>query len=55
MASSFNLDRAPAAVAPARTADDKAMLRAAADLTRQLSTPRPAIYWADLVASAVVG
>ena len=38
-----------------RVADDKAMLRAAADLTRDLVKPRPAIYWADLVASMVVG
>ncbi|SFP34805.1 fatty acid desaturase family protein [Sphingomonas rubra] len=59
MASSFTLDRAPAPVsagaAPVRTADDKAMLRAAADLTRQLSTPRPTIYWADLLGSALIG
>ena len=40
---------------PERVADDKAMLRAAADLTRDLVKPRPAIYWADLVASMVVG
>jgi fatty acid desaturase len=38
-----------------RVADDKAMLRAAADLTRDLVKPRPAIYWADLIASMVVG
>ena len=38
-----------------RIADDKAMLRAAVDLTRELSQPKPAIYWADLIASAVVG
>ncbi len=31
------------------------MLRAAADLTRDLVKPRPAIYWGDLIASAVVG
>lgn len=35
--------------------DDKAMLRAAADLTRALNQPKPAIYWADLIASAAVG
>ena len=55
MATSFTLDRASAPPPRVRIADDKAMLRAAADLTRQLSTPRPAIYWADLVGSAVVG
>jgi len=38
-----------------RVADDKAMLRAAADLTRDLVKPRPGIYWADLIASMVVG
>ena len=55
MASSFTLDRASTPAPRIRIADDKAMLRAAADLTRQLSTPRPAIYWADLVGSAAVG
>ncbi len=48
---------APSAVAPARApaADDKAMLKAAADLTRDLNVARPALYWADLVGSAAVG
>ena len=52
------LDRAGAAVArPVRAviADDKAMLKAAADLTRDLVKPRPGIYWADLIASSLVG
>ena len=35
--------------------DDKAMLRAAATITRELNTPSAAFYWADLIASAVVG
>ncbi|MFC7535767.1 fatty acid desaturase family protein [Sphingomonas sp. GCM10030256] len=35
--------------------DDKAMLRAAADLTRDLNTPKPPVYWADLLGSALVG
>ena len=35
--------------------DDKAMLRAAADLTRDLNAPRVAIYWSDLIVSAFVG
>ncbi len=56
----LSLARGTAAPVPppagvARVADDKAMLRAAADLTRDLVKPRPAIYWADLVASMVVG
>ena len=48
-----------AAAAPAarreRIADDKAMLRTAAELTRDLHAPRPAIYWADMLASAALG
>lgn len=44
-----------AAPAKARIADDKAMLKAAADLTRDLNAPRPAIYWGDMMASALVG
>lgn len=36
-------------------ADDRAMLKAAADLTRDLNAPRPAIYWADFLASAALG
>ena len=35
--------------------DDKAMLRAAADLTRQLNTPNAPIYWVDMIGSAIVG
>ncbi|WP_119035435.1 fatty acid desaturase family protein [Hephaestia caeni] len=53
-----NARRAAAGAAPAprlRIADDKAMLRAAAELTRDLNTPRPAIYWADLLASVAIG
>jgi fatty acid desaturase len=38
-----------------RAADDKTMLRTAAELTRDLIAPRPRIYWADLIASAAVG
>lgn len=35
--------------------DDAAMLRAAADLTRELSTANPRIYWPDLLASTFIG
>ena len=35
--------------------DDKAMLRTAAELSRDVVAPRPAIYWGDLTASALVG
>jgi fatty acid desaturase len=45
-----------AASAPrAPIADDRAMLRTAAELTRDLNAPRPSIYWADAIASAVIG
>ena len=40
---------------PGVRSDDKAMLKAAADLTRDLNRARPAIYWADLIASAAIG
>ena len=60
MDSSISLSRgtAPTAAARATTiriADDKTMLRTAAELTRDLIAPRPAIYWADMVASAAIG
>ena len=35
--------------------DDAAMIRAAAELTRDLSTARPEYYWPDFLACAVVG
>ncbi len=35
--------------------DDKAMLRAARDLTKDIADARPAIYWADMLGSALVG
>lgn len=35
--------------------DDKAMLRAAADLTRELNSPSASIYWADMIGSAAIG
>ena len=38
-----------------RIADDKAMLRAAAEMARDLAAHRPAIYWADLLASVILG
>ena len=53
----MTLDRssAPPVTARTPTADDKAMLKAAAELTRDLVQPRPAIYWADLIGSATIG
>jgi fatty acid desaturase len=53
----ITLDRAGATPRSPRAviADDKAMLKAAAELTRDLVKPRPGIYWADLIGSALVG
>jgi fatty acid desaturase len=38
-----------------RAVDDKALLRAAADAARDLAKANPRIYWADMLASALVG
>ncbi|MFC4254436.1 fatty acid desaturase [Altererythrobacter xixiisoli] len=35
--------------------DDKPMLRAAAELTRDIARARPEIYWPDMIGSALVG
>ncbi|MDF7775736.1 fatty acid desaturase [Sphingomonas sp. AOB5] len=60
MNSSIALDRREAEAVPAkavapRIADDKAMLRAAAEMARDLAAYRPAVYWGDLIASVVIG
>lgn len=63
MNSSTTLDRAPTgAWAGAqrrgpreRIADDKALLRTAAELSRDLNIANPLIYWGDTIASAVLG
>lgn len=39
---------------PAR-ADDATMLKAAASLTRDLNAPKSAVYWADMLGSALLG
>jgi len=41
--------------ATARAKDDAAMLKAAASLTRDLNAPNDAIYWADMLGSAMLG
>src|SRR4030095_5889182 len=41
--------------APVRPKDDTAMLKAAADLTRDLTLPDERTYWADMLASALLG
>src|SRR5690606_18565065 len=38
-----------------RIADDMALLRAAVNLTRDIADARPAIFWTDMLVSAVVG
>jgi fatty acid desaturase len=48
-------DVAPAQRVPARVEDDAAMLKAAANLTRELNVPKSAIYWADMLGSALLG
>jgi len=39
----------------ARTPDDKAMLRAAVELTRDLGEAKPSVFWPDMLASAGIG
>lgn len=48
-------DVAGRAAALKRVPDDKAMLRAVAELTRDLGTPNPRIFWSDFLASAFLG
>ena len=63
MDSAFTFDRSDAGssahdVAPpirVRVADDVAMLRTAAELTRDINVARPLIYWGDFLGSAVLG
>ncbi len=47
--------QAPRPAARAAIADDRAMIRAAAELTRDLNAPSPAIYWADFLGSTALG
>src|SRR5687767_4314997 len=60
MSKTMTLERVSDAVSAndvgrAQRVDDKAMLKAAAGLTRDLNIARPAIYWADMVGSALLG
>lgn len=60
MSKSVALDRSTAnasagTTVPAPGGDDNAMLKAAANLTRDLNVARPAIYWADMLGSALLG
>jgi fatty acid desaturase len=57
------LDPAPPKVADApraraanpRMVDDKAMLKAAAEIARDLNVARPGVYWTDLLLSVAIG
>lgn len=59
MSKTATLDRATDAAAPQRASlrarDDATMLKAAANLTRDLNAPCDAIYWADMLGSALLG
>src|SRR3954454_4124670 len=46
---------APRPNASARVKDDATMLKAAANLTRDLNVPSSRIYWADMLGSALIG
>ena len=48
-------ERRPAKAPITRAADDKAMLRAARDLTKDIAEPNPRIYWFDTLVSAATG
>jgi fatty acid desaturase len=48
-------DAASSQRASARPKDDAAMLKAAANLTRDLNVPKSAVYWADMLGSALLG
>ena len=50
-----DIDVAGRAAALKRVPDDKAMLRAVAELTRDLGTPNPRIFWSDFLGSAFLG
>ena len=41
--------------ASAHVKDDAAMLKAAANLTRDLNAPKDAVYWTDMLGSALIG
>lgn len=45
----------PGALRKSETPDDKEMLRAAVELTRDISAALPEIYWPDMLVSAAVG
>jgi fatty acid desaturase len=44
-----------AGAAKTRAGDDMVMIRTAAELTRDLTAPKPTVYWADFLTSAAIG
>ncbi len=48
-------EKITAAVPKSQIPDDMAMLRAAVELTRDISVARPEIYWPDMLGSALIG
>src|SRR4051794_12390363 len=48
-------DAAPPQRPAARAKDDAAMLKAAANLTRDLNVPNSKVYWVDMLGSALLG
>ena len=44
-----------AAIKLSGTPDDKEMLRAAVELTRDIAAARPEIYWPDMLGCAALG
>jgi len=48
-------DAASSQTRPGHAIDDAAMLKAAANLTRDLNIPKSAIYWADMLGSSLLG
>ncbi len=54
---SFDRQDAETLSVPVRTRipDDVAMLRTAAELTRDINTAKPSIYWTDFLASSAIG
>jgi len=50
-----NPDASSGKIPLARHPDDAAMIRAAAELTRDLTTARPEIYWPDFLACTIIG
>ncbi len=51
----FNPATALAARNSVRAVDDVAMLRTAAEVTRDINVAKPAVYWSDFLGSAVLG